>query len=48
MNDKKKKYLVPEAEIVSFTISEDIITTSTLTVGGELGDFGGDGYDENF
>ena len=34
MNDEKKKFIVPEAEIVDF-VDEDIITYST---GGEYGD----------
>ena len=46
--DDKKKYVTPKAEIVSFTVNDDIITTSTLTAGGELGDFGDGGYDEEF
>lgn len=38
MDDKKKKYIVPEAEITEF-VSEDIITLSgadTLYWGGEV------------
>ena len=34
MDDKKKKYVIPEAEIIGFT-SEDIITVSVGTQDGD-------------
>lgn len=44
MDDKKKKYVQPEAEVTNFN-KEDIIVTS-LTNGGTLSGFdGGDGED---
>ena len=47
MDDKKKKFVIPDAEVVDFAM-EDIVTTSTLKLGGTLGDFGEGGYDEDF
>ena len=35
MNDKKKKFIVPEAEIIDFS-EEDIITGSGLSEGDDL------------
>ena len=46
MDDKKKKYVIPEAVVVDFAM-EDIVTTSTLGFAGTLGDFGS-GDEENF
>lgn len=48
MDDKKKKYVIPDAEIIDFA-NNDIITTSVLSYGDTLGDFGTDGGgDEDF
>ena len=46
MDDKKKKFVVPNAETVDF-VNEDIITTSVLGFGGTLGEFG-TGSEENY
>lgn len=43
MDDKKKRFKMPEVEIVDF-ISEDIITTS-LTNGNALAEMGTEGND---
>ena len=47
MDDKKKKFVIPDAEVVDFAM-EDIVTTSVLRVGGTLGDYGTDGGEEDF
>lgn len=39
MDDKKKIFKTPKAELVSFP-SEDIIVTSALVTGGDLGEIG--------
>ena len=44
MDDKKKKYERPEAEVVDFT-SEDIITESITLIEGAAGWGDGDGED---
>lgn len=41
MDDKKKRFVAPDAEMVSFT-SEDIIAASALGYGGTLDGFGTD------
>ena len=33
MDDKKKRFIMPEAEIVAFN-NDDIVTASTMSVGG--------------
>ena len=48
MDDKKKRFTIPDAELVGFS-TEDIITASALSFGDTLGDFGtDDGGDEDF
>ena len=44
MDDKKKRFIAPDAEMVSFT-SEDIIAASALGFGGTLDGFDNDGGD---
>lgn len=44
MEEKKKKFIIPEAEIIDF-ISDDIVTTSGLTPGEEGAWTGQDGDD---
>ena len=48
MDDKKKRFVVPDAEMVNFT-NDDIVTVSALGYGGTLDGFdndGGDSYKE--
>ena len=47
MNDKKKRFLAPQAQLIDF-INEDIITTSGLRDGGYLNEDvgGGDNVEE--
>ena len=47
MNDKKKKFVIPEAEIIDFS-EEDIITGSGLTPGEDTDDWWTTGGDENW
>ena len=42
MDDKKKRFIAPDAETVNF-VNEDIITVSALGYGGTLGSFDNDG-----
>ena len=46
MDDKKKKFVLPEADVVDF-VNDDIITTSGLRDGGYLNEDvgGGDNID---
>lgn len=48
MDDKKKKFIMPEVKVVNF-VEEDIITASALGYGATLTGFdndGGDSYKE--
>ena len=44
MDDKKKKFAAPDAELVNF-VNEDIITVSALGYGATLTGFDNDGGD---
>ena len=39
MDDKKKRFDMPDAELVNFA-NQDIIVTSALVTGGDLGEIG--------
>ena len=46
MDDKKKKFVVPDAEVVDFA-TEDIVTISTFATNGFLYDGDRENWDED-